>query len=827
MAKALAHAPAVVLVEGEAGSGKSRLVREALKATSTSPLHTLVAVCPPYREPSTLGPIVDAARHAVPDGIKVGTLGLSALAGTLRPLFPEWADGLPPAPEPLTDTGAARHRLIRAFGELLHCLGIDVLVVEDVHWADEATLEFLLFLVSRQPPFFTLVLTYRPEEVTADSVLLRLSSRVPAGAGIGYARVRLGPLAVAHTAQLMSSMLDGQHVSADFAAFLHDRTEGVPLATEECVRLLLDREDLVRRNGQWTRRSLDEIAVPPTIRDAVTERLARLHPDTRRLLLAAAVLADPADETALAHLAGLTAGRAVEAAVREAVRSGLLVDDGTGTGRLAFRHTLAARTVYEQAPPSERRAAHRRAAALLEQARPGAAPRLVHHLRHAGRPARWCRSAEQAADIALASGDHLTAVTLLHELITHPHLPAQALGPLVRKMPFLAFTGHPRRKDILHALRQVLERENLSARDRADVRGQLGRILFSLGEHAAAATELEAAIPDLEPGRFADAWTMTVLGFPWTGTWPATAHLHWLDRARHYVRGSALAPHEQLTLHVNHMTALLELGEESGWELAAAPCPHETTPQIALERARADLNSGDAAIRWGRYAVARTRLTRAVDAAERHAYPVVRDTALVTLLRLDYLTGAWQGLAERAQDWATTADDPMCRTEAQLVGAQLKLATTGADQETEDLLQALAAEGERRGVMALWLEAAATLARLRLAAGDCAHALDLTDGPVRLITRKDIWIWASDIAPARTAALTAAGRLAEAARLTADFEAGLHERGAPAARAALTECLAVLTEARGEHGAAQQAWDRAAAAWSQLPRPGDAARART
>ncbi|MEJ8640489.1 AAA family ATPase [Streptomyces sp. MS1.HAVA.3] len=98
--KALGHSLGVVLVEGEAGIGKSRLVREALKVTGIALPHCLVAVCPPYREPSTLGPIVDAARQAVPDGTDVGRLGLSALAGTLRPLFPEWADSLPPAPEP-------------------------------------------------------------------------------------------------------------------------------------------------------------------------------------------------------------------------------------------------------------------------------------------------------------------------------------------------------------------------------------------------------------------------------------------------------------------------------------------------------------------------------------------------------------------------------------------------------------------------------------------------------------------------------------------------------------------------------------------------------
>ncbi|MET8275087.1 AAA family ATPase [Streptomyces sp. NPDC005096] len=851
---ALRRLPAFVLVEGEAGIGKSRLVQEALAAVATGGRRTLVAVCPPFREALTLGPIADAARQAAPSGADVADLGLSALAGTLRPLFPEWADGLPSAPEPLADAGAARHRLIRAFVELLDRLGIDVLVVEDVHWADEATLEFLLFLASRQPLPLTLVMTCRPEEVAADSLLLRLSSRVPTSAGISHARVGLAGLAVSDTAELVSSMLDDEHVSTEFATFLHDRTEGVPLALEECVRLLRDRADLVRRDGEWMRRTLDEIAVPPTIRDAVTERVARLGADARQVLLAAAVLSGPADETSLGTVSGLTgvgsgeeAGRGglagrpagsviapvwgtaaavVESAVSDAVCSGLLVEDGSGSGRIAFRHTLAARTVYEGASVSERRAAHSRAAALLETARPRPVGRLAHHFRQAGEIGRWCEYAGQAADIALASGDHVTALAFLHELIDEPGLPAEAVASLVRKMPFQAFTGYTRRADVLATLRAVLETDRLSARDRAEVRGQLAQILIQLGEYAAAAAELEPAIPDLVEGTYAGAWAMTALGYPvLSGTWPAKTHLRWLERARQFAAGPALSPHERLSLLVNRTTALLELGEESGWVLAEELGDDESTPQLALQRGRAELNIGDAAIRWGRYAEARRRLTSAVDIAGRHAYQLLADLAGVTLLHLDYLTGTWQGLAERAGQWSDATEEPLCRLQALLVVAQVKLATVGADEDVEHLLRTVREEGERRGAIGLWLEPAAAQARLRLAAGDTEEALVLTEDPIRLVMRKSIWFWATDVAPARVAALTAAGRHAEAEGLVIAFGTGLSGRCAPAAHAGLQECRAVLAEGRGELDAAARAWGNAAQAWAQLPRPYAAARA--
>src|SRR5262249_20337172 len=152
-----------------------------------------------------------------------------------------------------------------------------------------------------------LVLTYRPEEVAADSLLLRLSSRVPTGMGVSHARISLGGLTVSDATELVVSMLGGDRVSASFTSFLHECTAGVPLVLEECVRLLLARADLVRRDGEWVQRTPDEIAVPPTIRDALTERVARLGADAQRVLLAAAVLAEPADERAVGVVSGLAA----------------------------------------------------------------------------------------------------------------------------------------------------------------------------------------------------------------------------------------------------------------------------------------------------------------------------------------------------------------------------------------------------------------------------------------------------------------------------------------------------------------------------------------
>ncbi|MGW5237718.1 ATP-binding protein [Monashia sp. NPDC004114] len=131
----LADPPAMAFLEGEAGIGKSRLVRECLRSPELADLTVLMVTCPPMIEPFPLGPVVDGLRRLRP---RLGDLELSPLAGALRPLFPEWADQLPPALEPLDDPAETRHRLLRALCELVDRLGVDVLVVEDAHWADAA-----------------------------------------------------------------------------------------------------------------------------------------------------------------------------------------------------------------------------------------------------------------------------------------------------------------------------------------------------------------------------------------------------------------------------------------------------------------------------------------------------------------------------------------------------------------------------------------------------------------------------------------------------------------------------------------------------------------
>lgn len=463
--------------------------------------------------------------------------------------------------------------MFAGLAELLARLQVTVLVAEDVHWADEATMEFLAFLASRRPRPLHLVVTFRPEDVPVSSLLPRLSRLA---AGEGGLRLVLGPLDAVATAGLVSSMLGGEHLSPEFAAFLHQRTDGVPLAVEETVRLLAGRAFLARRGGQWIRRPLDRIEVPATIRDAVLDRAARLGPDARAVLRAVAVLAGPADETTVRSVADISPER-TRAGLSQALDCGLLAEDTRGL--ISFRHALAAQAVYETIPGPGRRVMHLRAGRALEGVSPLPVALLARHFREARDTARWCRYAEQAADLALATGDEATAGLLLYDVVTRAGLPGPEMARLVNKMLLLAFAGDGQLKELAHALRAAVGGGHLTRGEGAELRFQLGRVLGAMGEEEAAHAELERAIPGLPEDSVQATWAMTVLGWPRDATCPASVrgHLGQVNEGR--------GPRGQQPLQFPQVEGAVSVHGELG-NLKAAPAESSRHACRAAGRAR-------------------------------------------------------------------------------------------------------------------------------------------------------------------------------------------------------------------------------------------------
>jgi DNA-binding CsgD family transcriptional regulator len=755
-------------------------------------------------------------------GERIGDMRLSPLGGALRRLFPEWEPDLPPALEPLDDPQETRHRLYRAIAELVERLGVDVLVVEDAHWSDAATLEWLLMLTAAETAGLgmSVVVTYRPLEVAEGSLLLRLTSRPPAS--MRQVRVGLEPLDVEQTRALVGSMFGTDHVSEGFASFLHERTDGLPLALEECVRLLRDREDIVERAGRWSRRHLEKLEVPPTVRDSVLERVGRLDLGARQVLEAAAALAQPAEEGLLASVAGLD-DAAARSGVAAALATGLLREAEPDT--YVFRHVLDAQAVDGSIPASERRRLHRRAAEVLQQLDPEPVARLSRHCREANDVDAWCHYAEASADLALESGNDRAAVTVLLELLVDVEHPVERRTRLARKLGDAAFVGTAALGNladrVVDALRAALTTGVTSPSERGEIRLLLGRMLREVSEEPAAYAEIEASIADFEDRPDLALRAMMNLAMPLVPGWPASQHLAWLERA------TALLPQldstvDRLSFMVNRATAFLLLGEEAGWQ-AIDEIPRSAASPVELRViGRGQLNAAELAVVWGRYGDVRPLLAAALEYLHDGGYHKLTSTVRVTEAHLDWYTGDWVGLDEAV---AELADSEESLTLDQLQARQILGALDfvhGARDQAERRLTDVTADYARLGVVdPIAVLATGTLARLHLVGGAADEALRVTERDIGMIVRKGVWLWATDAAPVRADALVEVGRLDHAEVLTDQFAEGLAGRSAPAPAAALKTCRAIVAEGRGDLSRAAGLFADAAGEWAALPRPYD------
>ena len=279
-----------MLVGGEAGIGKTSLVR-AFCDRHGADARFLWGACDALRTPRPLGPLLDIAREA---------------GGELAELV---------AAEP------SRHRLFGGFLDLLDTGGRPVVaVVEDAHWADEATLDLLVFVGRRVAGTSAMVVvTYRDDEARA---------RAPPAHGHrrpGHRQV--GPPPRASGADQGGRGHPGPPARGSTPTASTETTGGNPFFVTEV---------LGASSGE----------VPPTVRDAVLARAGRLSPVARGALDAAAVVPDGVELALLEAVAGADA-----AAVDECVAAGMLRGDGRG---LRFRHELA-RLAVEQAVPAGRR----------------------------------------------------------------------------------------------------------------------------------------------------------------------------------------------------------------------------------------------------------------------------------------------------------------------------------------------------------------------------------------------------------------------------------------------------------------------------------------
>jgi class 3 adenylate cyclase/tetratricopeptide (TPR) repeat protein len=466
----------LVTVVGEPGLGKSRLVAELFAYIDARPdlVTWRQGRCLPYGEGITfwaLGEIVKAHAGILesdPSDVASAKLDVVLPEGSEREWFRQ---RLLPLLGIEASSSAEREELFTAWRRFLEQVAEDyptVLVFEDLHWADEAMLAFLEHLADRAEGVPLLVVgTARPE----------LYERHPDyGAGLRNANtISLSPLSPEETARLVSALLETTVLPAELQQPILDRAGGNPLYAEEFVRLLKDKDLLVKKGSSWELREGAEVPFPDSVQALIAARLDTLGPDAKSMLADAAVVGkvfwagavaamgerDPADVTdALRELSR-------KELVRPARRSSI-----EGESEHAFWHVLTRDVAYNQLPRASRAARHVAAAAWIESKAPDRvedlADMLAYHYLTALELARAAGQREQATELEAPA---LRFLTLAGERALGLDTTA-ALGNFERALA-LAPTGHPKRPEAL---------------------GRFGEAAFQAGRPVEAAEALEEAI---------------------------------------------------------------------------------------------------------------------------------------------------------------------------------------------------------------------------------------------------------------------------------------------------------------------------------------------
>lgn len=461
-----------VVVEGEPGIGKSRLLAEALASAASSHCSVVQGRADELERTRPFGVLVDAlgCTPSSPDPQRAGIADLLSTRqgehGTVT----------------VTSDPGLQFQVVDRFVDLVEALAMSaplVIGLDDLQWADPASLR-TLGAMSRRLTYVPIALLIgvrpepRPEAV--QHLLATLESA-------GVRRTSLGPLRESDVAELVADVAGGQpgpHLLEQVAA-----AGGHPLFVRELVQAMVDAGAVTRADGQA------EVAAsvsPPDLRLTILQRLSFLSADTLGLLRSASVLGGAFP---LSDLSTLVSRSAVELtqALEGAFRAGVLVDDGD---RARFGHDLVRDAIYSDLPRSARVALHREAGQRL--AATGApARRIAEHL---------SRSAERGDQEAVAwlvraardaaGGSPGIAADLLGRAIdlSDPADPGQE-GLLAERAATLLWAG--RIPEAESVCRSLLDRSGRHEEVEATVRTLLGRCLMANGRMQEAVTELELA----------------------------------------------------------------------------------------------------------------------------------------------------------------------------------------------------------------------------------------------------------------------------------------------------------------------------------------------
>lgn len=429
--------PQFLSIEGEAGIGKTRLADELLGWAAAQGADVLRGRAFETGGRLPYQPLLDALRPRLERENAPEDLLSNVWLAELSRVLPELNERYPDLVITAGDEVVARTRLFEALARLGQALAERspvALFVDDVQWADAASLDVLRYVARRWAEAGTrvlLVLGVRAEAL--DSTVTLREWLLGLHRDVTLTRLELGPLSQDDTFALIRGLTRGgpeypepaSRGVEEFARWLFAETGGQPFFVSETLRALLERGALARvtlERGTWgialrseTLRSVTGSAyVSPEVREVIRVRLARLSPSAQVLLAAAAVLGQGFDFARLCRVADLAEKEALPA-LDETLRAHVLREirhEGTAPGgAYGFSHDKLRDVTYEEAGEARRRVFHRHALEILETVGAPAAE-LAHHALAAGLQ-------EQALGHSLAAGDEAMRVLAARDAIAH------------------------------------------------------------------------------------------------------------------------------------------------------------------------------------------------------------------------------------------------------------------------------------------------------------------------------------------------------------------------------------------------------------------------
>jgi predicted ATPase len=405
----------VALIVGEAGVGKSRLLRTMMDEGRAEGFLLLRGQSFESDASIPYAPLLDLVRlyaESVSPAIAAHVFGpaaaeLTALFPELRPLLP---DVVPSAPsDPDSDKRRLFHALARMVGALAQTQPV-FLAFEDVHWSDDATLDLVFHLARSAASQRVIIgLTRRSDEGTPR--LERLIAELERARLLTELPVRT--LTRDDVRAMLAAIFPGANLGEDFIEMLHGLTEGNPFFLEETLKALIVAGDLAPRDGGWRALSLERVRVPRTAAEAVRRRLATLSVPARSLASSAAVAGRRFDFALLQALTQ-TDERELLALVKELIAAQLVVEESAE--RFAFRHALTREAIYADLLARERVGLHRDVAAALERTHESGLDAVVEALAyHAWEAGEW----ERAARYSARAGQHAMSLSAPREAVAH------------------------------------------------------------------------------------------------------------------------------------------------------------------------------------------------------------------------------------------------------------------------------------------------------------------------------------------------------------------------------------------------------------------------